>query len=723
MPRILRADNGEPLIERYVGPSPIGLMADPIPILTTPPGGPTGRGVSSGHGVAVAVSGFIAFSAGAAAGIGDAPAVGAAIPMSLGVGVGGGSAIGIAAGAATSEGVGTATGTGTAVAGSASSAASVGAAQGVGTAIGDPSDTMVGLASGLGVATAVGQRLAASPGVAIGTGVASGISNAGGTGILSVVITRDGDGVNATYTEVGATDLGNYVDPLAQFTQGCKRAGPNATFQNFYVHFRKDVGGTARNEIVFEYGAVFNGPRSYMGPYHASIRIDGAEVANFAVPYHFHFARWRWNPTPRPIRTTGAALIAARMVPPLVTSQTNGFTAAPSAPGYTIMGIAGLFGDMTTSGDRYELGMVTEQQAYWICTGLGSAAVLAQGEASASWPWHHRDETTGGPLNKTTYPQASEANSNSPTPYLATDGSLNGTGGIPLIRTDLAHHPSLAAVPFMMTGDPYYLEEHQFLANWTAFTQNWTFRAINSTSHILETGGEFLAIRASGWMSRTVAQAAKITPASVPSWLLPQSYFQTYNDQLIAYFFSRCITSPLAVYTLFRTIERVFGDNSDTGFTAGTYGQPYMEDYVSNAWSYAAWMHPTTAWVALANWKRGNAVARSNGTSGWEKAETSPYRYQMRATPTGAFYTTWLESWNGTQAIFGFTYTPGVLDVSNQVTVDYGCYIRAAVAWGKTSAFADATCNAPFTYLDSALMAAFNGAKFCSYKWAINPNA
>jgi len=538
---------------------------------------------------------------------------------------------------------------------------------------------------------------------------------------LSVVITRDSDGATATYSDTVAVDLGNYGDPLGQFTQRCLRAGPNATFQNFYVHFRPDVG-TTRKEIVFEYGACFNGSRTYMTSYHASIRVDGVEVANIAVPYHFHFSRWRWNPTPRTMRTPAAAMIAAKLAPPLVASQTKGSTPAPPTVAYTPMGLAGLYGDMTTTGDHYEIGMVTEHQSYWLCTGNGASTMLAQAEASGTYPWHYRDENTGAPLNKTTYNQASEANSNSPNPYLARDGSLNGTGGIPFISTDLAHHPSLCAVPFMATGDPYYLEELQFCANWTALTQNWTYRAINTTSHILETGGEFLAIRASGWMSRTVAQAAKLTPASVPSWLLPQSYFQAYNDQLVAYFTSRCITTPSAPYTLFRTIERVFGDNSDTGFTAGTYGQPYMEDYVGCAWNYAAWMHPATGWVALAEWKRGNAVARSNGTSGWEKAETSPYRYQMRATPSSTFYTTWGQAWSGTQAILNMTYTPGVLDVSNQIVVDYGCYIRALATWGKI--FSDATCDGPFTYLDTSLMAVFGtGGKFCSYKWAVDPTA
>ena len=735
MPRILRTETGEPLIERFVGPTPIGMMADPIPYIT-PPDPYVGQGMASaGAGFALAIGTSLAGSPGFSLGAGLADAVGLAVAGSLGVGTGVGFAIGVATGASLSQGDGVSAGTADAAAVGRSLAPAVGSAAGVGAALATDSGAFAGAASGVGTAAGVGARQASGAGASSATGAASGISNATGTGILSVIITRDSDSATAVYSETGATDLGNYVDPQGQFTQGCKRAPVNATFPNFYVYFRKDIGGTPRNEIVFEYGAVFNGPRTYMGPYHASIRIDGVEVVNQAVPYHFHFSRWRWNPNPRPVRTTVASLIASGHIPPLTTAQTNGQTpdptiAFPGANIYTIMGLAGQAGDMTGVGDHPEVGMVTAYQGYYICTGSGLTAVLAQAESAASWPIHYRDETTGGPLNKTTYPQASSDPGNSANPLLKTDDALRTGTGVPKVIADLAHHGSQSAVPFMLTGDPYYLEEHQFLTNWTAFTQNWTYRAINSSSHILETCGEFLAIRAHGWLCRTVGQMLKIAPTTVPSWLLPKSYWQTYFDQVLTYVNTRYTTGTTPAYVLFRTVERVFGDTGDIGvypggdILAGTFGQPYMEDYVACAYGYNAWMHPTTAWPAAAAWKRGNSAARASGTSGWQHEVPEPYRYVMRDTSTSAFYTTWTQSWNKTQSIFLFSYTPGVLyQTNNSVNVGYLCFNRCALTWGKI--VGDAAVEPAWTWLQNGLMPAFNSAAqiYCPWQWALDPNA
>ena len=568
-------------------------------------------------------------------------------------------------------------------------------------------------------------------------------------GGLSVVITRDSDGATATYSDTSAVDLGNYVDPLGQFTQGCLRAGPNATFPNYYVFFRSDVGAT-RKEIVFEYGAVFNGPRTYMTAHHVSIRVNGVEVANFAAPYHGHFMRWRAVSTnsgsswginvQRPIRTTVAALVASGHIPPLTTAQTNGQTpnptvAFPGANTYTIMGLAGQAGDMTGVGDHPEVGMVTAYQGYYICTGLGTQAMFAQAESAASWPIHYRDENTGAPLNKTTYLQASSDPGNAANPLLKTDDSFRTGTGVPVVIADLAHHGSQSAVPFMLTGDPYYLEEHQFLTNWTAFTQNWTYRAVNSSTHVLETCGEFLAIRAHGWLCRTVGQMLKICPDNVPSWLLPKSYWQTYFDQVTTYVNFRYTTGASGsgnqpAYNVFHTVERVFGDTGDIGvypggdILAGTFGQPYMEDYVACAYGYNAWMHPATAWPAAAAWKRVNSASRASGTSGWQHEVPEPYRYVMRDTPTGAFYTTWNQAWNKTQSIFLFNYTPGVLyQTNNSVNVGYLCFNRCGLTWGKI--VGDTAVEPAWTWLQNGLMPAFNaGAQiYCPWQWALDPNA
>ncbi len=47
---------------------------------------------------------------------------------------------------------------------------------------------------------------------------------------------------------------------------------------------------------------------------------------------------------------------------------------------YTPMGFAGLYCNMCVTGDRGDIGLVTEWQADYICTGANLPTVLAQAE-------------------------------------------------------------------------------------------------------------------------------------------------------------------------------------------------------------------------------------------------------------------------------------------------------------------------------------------------------
>jgi hypothetical protein len=75
---------------------------------------------------------------------------------------------------------------------------------------------------------------------------------------------------------------------------------------------------------------------------------------------------------------------------------------------YVIMGLAGLEPGMPTTGDRDDIGPLTEPQARWVCTEASDAfdEMIAQAEASGTFPWNMRDEKTGAPFNFDHYPKA-----------------------------------------------------------------------------------------------------------------------------------------------------------------------------------------------------------------------------------------------------------------------------------------------------------------------------
>src|SRR5699024_1514533 len=88
------------------------------------------------------------------------------------------------------------------------------------------------------------------------------------------------------------------------------------------------------------------------------------------------------------------------------------------------------------------------------------------GVLAGSWPVHYRDETTGRPVSLERYPDLSThpnlSNwSENPLSAIHCGGDCSGK-----LKPDAAHQPSMDFVPYLLTGDYYYLEELQF---WTAW--------------------------------------------------------------------------------------------------------------------------------------------------------------------------------------------------------------------------------------------------------------
>src|SRR5262249_17524817 len=136
---------------------------------------------------------------------------------------------------------------------------------------------------------------------------------------------------------------------------------------------------------------------------------------------------------------------------------------------------------------------------------------VGHGEQSGTWPMHYRDEATGYPVSLDTYPNmtilgGSDNWGNFP--------ACGGNCSSPYIPEN-AHHPSLAYVPYLITGDYYFLEELQFWANWIMFygPQNRHGGALGLVS--------WDQTRGQAWGLRTLGHAAYATPDSHPM----KSYF------------------------------------------------------------------------------------------------------------------------------------------------------------------------------------------------------
>jgi hypothetical protein len=300
---------------------------------------------------------------------------------------------------------------------------------------------------------------------------------------------------------------------------------------------------------------------------------------------------------------------------------------------YSTMGLSGITAYMPQTGERADIGLVTEHQAKFICTDDQASlqTLLAQAESAGTVPWHMRDENTGAPIDFNTYPNASWYDRPVGSPQIATVSAP--------VTIDSAHMPSLAYVPYILTGDPYYLEELQFQSNWDWGSLPPSYRPTIAQA------------RQFAWSLRNLAQAARMTPAQVPSWLLPASYWYARLETTRQYFEANFVNSTSPERALFRCCTPI-DSSRDNGPTepAGTWVDPWEDEFVASVLGWTISMGFAN-WQTAFNWKIGSTIARTNGTSGWVRANATPYRMILRYSANSAYATNWKEAYDTTKAV------------------------------------------------------------------------
>ncbi len=433
-------------------------------------------------------------------------------------------------------------------------------------------------------------------------------------------------GETFVYTAAGAEDLGAFTS-LAGFTQDCFRA----TQPRFplTVDFRPDRN-TDRLEVVFELARLWDGAPTNLGPYSVEIQRAGKTLAHVEAPRHFWFSRWRWQSNDRPVKADIAGLRDRGLIPPFA-GPSQAFArpaAAPKSGRYRPMELAGVEPEMGSTGERPDIGLVTEHQARFLCTGARDAlaALRAQAEAAGTLPWHMRDECTGAPVDLDRYKTMSwYGDRNVGDPHI----ELANTG----ISIDSAHQPALAYVPYLLTGDPYHLEDLQFAANYN--------RGVLPPPYRLSIPQP----RAFAWSIRTLAQAAKVTPDRTPRWLLPAGYFRSDLERTRKWFETTYVESREPLHRVFRAT-----DNPDNArdeppqAPGGTWISPWQHEFIVAALGWIVLMG-FDDWRKSFQWALGGTVDRASGRSGWRRSHPSPYRLIVKAEKSGAVAGSWDEAW------------------------------------------------------------------------------
>ena len=171
------------------------------------------------------------------------------------------------------------------------------------------------------------------------------------------------------------------------------------------------------------------------------------------------------------------------------------------------------------AGGRPDIGLYTQWTAHYLATqsAAAKAVMLNIAEAGAGAPWHLRDERTGAAVRIDKRPKfwadrrglERQYAPDRPHPDLF-DG---GTGGWTL---DQSHKPSLAYVPYLVTGDRFFADLLSMQAAY-AVSGEWPKKREGGLTAI-----DIGQVRGSAWSLRDINNAAYILPDANPL----KQYFQ-----------------------------------------------------------------------------------------------------------------------------------------------------------------------------------------------------
>lgn len=514
------------------------------------------------------------------------------------------------------------------------------------------------------------------------------------------------------FHEEAGQDLGDYTPPSQTFVQRCVRA--EAADVPLTVFFRPDRN-SERVEVVFELGRVFSQTPANLGAYTAVISRGTQVLARIDVPEHYWFARWRWQSAPRPVIADTRKLMRYGLLPPyelagpshapaqalklmplpsgdyvdldIVTQFTAGnynnaskllMTAAEvqarttgagnadvelavGQSTYTVMRLAGVQAYMPNTGERSDIGPVTEPQAKFLQTWDKGALelLMSQAEAAGTMPWHIRDESQSGPFDFRRYPNATWYNAaNAGSPQVKTAGSP--------ITLDSAHQPALSYVPFLLTEDAYFLEELQFQATWNWGALPAQYRPSGVQPRLL------------AWNLRTLAQATRSTQAVTPKWLLDCSYWKTQLDQTRQWFEQNYVYSDRPERQRFHVVGVLENSRGEPQAPEGTWVDPWQDEFLATIIGWVIYMG-FSDWKPAFQWAIHSTIDRTSGARGWVRAYATPYRVILRASKTAPVAQSWAEAWELTKSMTGKTV--GDPDTWAEDDMTYLTYTRGALVY------------------------------------------
>lgn len=247
--------------------------------------------------------------------------------------------------------------------------------------------------------------------------------------------------------------------------------------------------------------------------YDVSIVADGQTVFERQSLEHWYMTRWR--------KTFNVGLTESEVVTdfepfheagaiPRYRNDVDNIVTSPTGPSYDILGNGGISTNMNMGGEYERDGVLP----WWVPRYITHRntdvldTIIAHGDLSGSWPIHLTMDN-GSPPNVDELPKF----------WFDGRGGLWGTSGPAAgmssenrgpLQPDAAHTPSLAYVPYVLTGDRYYADE---MRSWGAF-----HASVNNPGYRGESDALLneVQIRGMAWGLRNMAHAAAYLPDNDP---------------------------------------------------------------------------------------------------------------------------------------------------------------------------------------------------------------
>ena len=275
---------------------------------------------------------------------------------------------------------------------------------------------------------------------------------------------------------------------------------------------------------------------------------------------------------------------------------------------------------MPETGGRWDIAPLPHWQALYLLTMDPRAyeVTLATADLGASFASHYRSPGTHQPVALDGYPKFS-THSN-----LVGKGPdqlpLPDTGGyIDPLTPDAAHEPALDFVPYLITGDRFYLEELQFWTEWN----------LSGTDPVYRNFGEGLVkfdqVRAQAWSLRALAQAAYITPDKNP---LKKTFLKQLKAN-IGWYENAYVKNPSA-----NALHLI--PQNDAPYDGGLAIAPWQDDFFTWSIGYVQGLGDVDA-SSLLRWKGKFSVGRMTAP-GFCPALAAAYTLRVRPGANAGFY-------------------------------------------------------------------------------------